>query len=88
MRNDTPGFQLGINLAFALYDLSDRPNDMDLLKQVELISASYKNFSEAGFPDFESDFVRGLDTGRKDLSPGRDVGSPDVSGDFATKPEP
>lgn len=84
MSNDTPGYQLGINLAFVTRDLMDRPNDMDLLKQMELISASYNNFSRTGLPDFDQDFARGLETGRKDMRIELGVDNPDVSTDFAT----
>lgn len=87
MSNDTSGYQLGINLAFVTRDLMDRPNDIDLLKQMELISASYKNFSEAGFPNFEQDFERGLEDGRRDMRIELGVAPPDLPTVFATKRE-
>jgi hypothetical protein len=67
MNTDTPGYQLGINLAFVTRDLMDRPNDVDLLKQMELISTSVRNFYETGLAEFGSDFTRGYDAGRRDM---------------------
>lgn len=70
---DTIGTVLGAHLALFEEDLTNDPDDMEVMEKIRVISEAYRNFAIGGLKQFRTDFEQGYELGKRDVSFNRDA---------------
>ncbi|WP_195819421.1 hypothetical protein [Roseobacter sp. MH60115] len=66
-RRDSIGEVLGTHLALFEHDLTEDPDNLEIMEKIRFISEAYRNFTSGGLASFSEDFEHGYQRGKRDV---------------------